>query len=67
VRHQRKSVAIAQDPRLGFIINAVGALTVLLLAAMVEVAALQHFDPGLQLDGPQLQAAHPALQHVIAR
>jgi hypothetical protein len=69
VRQHRKAkaIAMAQDSRLQFVINAAGVLTVLLLAAMVEVAALQHFDAGFQLDAAQLQASHPALQHVIAR
>jgi hypothetical protein len=67
VTHHRKSIAIAQESRLAFIINAAGVLTVLLLAAMVEVAALQHFDPSFQLDAAQLQASHPALQHLQPR
>jgi hypothetical protein len=62
-----KAIAMAQDSRFQFIINAAGVLTVLLLGAMVEVAALQHFDPSFQLDAAQLQASHPAMQHIKSR
>jgi hypothetical protein len=67
VRHRRNGIAVAQESRLGFVINTAGVLTVLLLAAMVEVAALQHFDPSFQLDAAQLQASHPAIQHLQPR
>ena len=69
MRQHRKAkvIAMAQDSRLQFIINAAGVLTVLLLGAMVEVAALQHFDPSFQLDAAQLQASHPAMQHIRSR
>jgi hypothetical protein len=67
MRQQRKAITMAQGSRLEFIINAAGILTVLLLAAMVQVAALQHLDPEFQLNAAQLQASHPAIQHIRPR
>jgi hypothetical protein len=67
MRQHRKAITMAQDSRLQFLINAAGVLTVLLLAAMVQVAALQHLDPEFQLNAAQLQASHPALQHLQPR
>lgn len=57
----------ARKSRITFALEAAGVLSVLLLAAMVQVAALQHFDPEFQLEGAQLQASHPALQHLKSR
>jgi hypothetical protein len=67
MRQHRKAIAMAQDSRLQFFINAAGVLTVLLLGAMVQVAALQHLDPDFQLGAAQLQASHPAMHHLLPR
>jgi hypothetical protein len=53
----------ARKARITFALEAAGVLSVLLLAAMVQVAALQHLDP----EFTQLQASHPAMQHIMSR
>jgi hypothetical protein len=50
----------ARKARITFAIETAGVLSVLLLAAMVEVAALQHFDPDFQLAAAQLSTSFQA-------
>jgi hypothetical protein len=57
----------ARKARITFALEAAGVLSVLLLAAMVQVAALQHLDPEFKLNAAQLQASHPAMQHIRSR
>ena len=57
----------ARKARIKFAIEAAGVLSVLLLAAMVQVAALQHLDPEFKLYTAQLQASHPAMHHITSR
>jgi hypothetical protein len=57
----------ARKSRITFAVEAAGVLSVLLLAAMVEVAALQHFDPDFQLDGAQLAVSLQAPPQTTSR
>jgi hypothetical protein len=66
-QRNRNCAREARKSRITFALEAAGVLSVLLLGAMVQVAALQHLDPEFKLNAAQLQASHPAMPHIRSR